>query len=225
MSAETRESTSKRLFIGGDWADAEDGRTFEDRDPFTGMFFRELTQTIHVQRRSFGCTFSLRNHIIGITAILLEFLWKAVAHLLSGQPMENPKIPLAQAGIDQDSVTRACTDDLSCFDGASQVAAVKRQETVGGQTLGKSMGLLNSALGKFAVQMALMAAIGIPDRLAMANDDEVCRSGFQNGCQHFMFGVPALAGGASEDPADCDRPPHHRLKPGLQTASYSTRMR
>src|SRR6476660_5111745 len=36
MSAETRESTSKRLFIGGDWADAEDGRTFEDRDPFTG---------------------------------------------------------------------------------------------------------------------------------------------------------------------------------------------
>src|SRR6476661_1688309 len=34
MSAETRESTSKRLFIGGDWADAEDGRTFEDRDPF-----------------------------------------------------------------------------------------------------------------------------------------------------------------------------------------------
>jgi acyl-CoA reductase-like NAD-dependent aldehyde dehydrogenase len=34
MSAETRESTAKRLFIGGEWADAEDGRTFEDRDPF-----------------------------------------------------------------------------------------------------------------------------------------------------------------------------------------------
>ena len=36
MSAETRESTRKRLFIGGEWADAEGGRTFEDRDPFTG---------------------------------------------------------------------------------------------------------------------------------------------------------------------------------------------
>ena len=42
MSAETRESTSKRLFIGGDWADAEDGRTFEDRDPFTGELVAEV---------------------------------------------------------------------------------------------------------------------------------------------------------------------------------------
>src|SRR4051812_13081333 len=32
MSAET--ITAKRLFIGGEWADAEGGRTFEDRDPF-----------------------------------------------------------------------------------------------------------------------------------------------------------------------------------------------
>jgi acyl-CoA reductase-like NAD-dependent aldehyde dehydrogenase len=36
MSADIRKSTSKRLFIGGDRAGAEGGRTFEDRDPFTG---------------------------------------------------------------------------------------------------------------------------------------------------------------------------------------------
>jgi acyl-CoA reductase-like NAD-dependent aldehyde dehydrogenase len=36
MSADIREGTAKRLFIGGRWADAEDGRTFEDRDPFNG---------------------------------------------------------------------------------------------------------------------------------------------------------------------------------------------
>ena len=42
MSAETRESTAKRLFIGGEWADAEGGRTFEDRDPFTGELVAEV---------------------------------------------------------------------------------------------------------------------------------------------------------------------------------------
>ncbi|MDX6537779.1 MAG: hypothetical protein QOD37_2120 [Gaiellales bacterium] len=36
MSADIREGTAKRLFIGGRWADAESGRTFEDRDPFNG---------------------------------------------------------------------------------------------------------------------------------------------------------------------------------------------
>jgi acyl-CoA reductase-like NAD-dependent aldehyde dehydrogenase len=34
MSADTRQA--KKLFIGGDWGDAEGGRTFEDRDPFNG---------------------------------------------------------------------------------------------------------------------------------------------------------------------------------------------
>jgi acyl-CoA reductase-like NAD-dependent aldehyde dehydrogenase len=42
MSTEVRESTVKRLFVGGAWADAEDGRTFEDRDPFTGDVVAEV---------------------------------------------------------------------------------------------------------------------------------------------------------------------------------------
>ena len=42
MSADVRASTSKRLFVGGDWADAESGRTFEDRDPFTGDLVAEV---------------------------------------------------------------------------------------------------------------------------------------------------------------------------------------
>ena len=40
MSAET--ITAKRLFIGGEWADAEGGRTFEDRDPFNGDLVAEV---------------------------------------------------------------------------------------------------------------------------------------------------------------------------------------
>jgi acyl-CoA reductase-like NAD-dependent aldehyde dehydrogenase len=36
MSADIRERTTKQLFIGGEWAGAEGGRTFDDRDPFTG---------------------------------------------------------------------------------------------------------------------------------------------------------------------------------------------
>ena len=35
MATQTIE-TSPRLFIGGDWVDAEGGSTFEDKDPFTG---------------------------------------------------------------------------------------------------------------------------------------------------------------------------------------------
>ena len=42
MSADIREITAKRLFIGGEWADAEDGRTFEDRDPFNGELVAEV---------------------------------------------------------------------------------------------------------------------------------------------------------------------------------------
>ena len=147
----------------------------DNRDPFTSMLFREIAETINVLGYSFGRAFALWNHIIWIAAILLELLWKAVAHLLFGQPVENPKIALAQPGVDQNSVARACADDLSCLDGASEVTAVKPHETLAGQTLAESMGLLKSALGQFAVQMPLMTAIGIPDRLAMADDDEVCR--------------------------------------------------
>ncbi len=42
MATEIRESTANRLFIGGEWADAEGGRTFEDRDPFTGEVLVEV---------------------------------------------------------------------------------------------------------------------------------------------------------------------------------------
>jgi acyl-CoA reductase-like NAD-dependent aldehyde dehydrogenase len=42
MSTEVRESTVKQLFVGGAWADAADGRTFEDRDPFTGEVVAEV---------------------------------------------------------------------------------------------------------------------------------------------------------------------------------------
>src|SRR5438874_2311792 len=42
MSTEMRETTAKKLFVGGDWAEAEGGRTFEDRDPFTGEVVVEV---------------------------------------------------------------------------------------------------------------------------------------------------------------------------------------
>ena len=42
MATEIRESTANQLFIGGEWADAEGGRTFEDRDPFTGEVLFEV---------------------------------------------------------------------------------------------------------------------------------------------------------------------------------------
>jgi acyl-CoA reductase-like NAD-dependent aldehyde dehydrogenase len=42
MSTEMRESTVKQLFVGGAWADAESGRTFEDLDPFTGEVVLEV---------------------------------------------------------------------------------------------------------------------------------------------------------------------------------------
>src|SRR5580765_7371693 len=42
MSADIRESTAKPLFIGGEWAGAEGGRTFEDRDPFNGELVAEV---------------------------------------------------------------------------------------------------------------------------------------------------------------------------------------
>jgi len=42
MATEIRESTANQLFIGGEWAAAEGGRTFEDRDPFTGEVVVEV---------------------------------------------------------------------------------------------------------------------------------------------------------------------------------------
>src|SRR5947207_1095290 len=42
MSTEMRETTAKKLFVGGDWDEAEGGRTFEDRDPFTGEVVVEV---------------------------------------------------------------------------------------------------------------------------------------------------------------------------------------
>jgi acyl-CoA reductase-like NAD-dependent aldehyde dehydrogenase len=42
MSTKTRERTATQLFIGGEWADAHDGRTFEDHDPFTGDVVAEV---------------------------------------------------------------------------------------------------------------------------------------------------------------------------------------
>jgi len=42
MATEIRESTPTQLFIGGEWAAADDGRTFEDRDPFDGELVAEV---------------------------------------------------------------------------------------------------------------------------------------------------------------------------------------
>jgi acyl-CoA reductase-like NAD-dependent aldehyde dehydrogenase len=42
MSTDVRVSTVRQLFVGGAWADAEGGRTFEDRDPFTGEVVAEV---------------------------------------------------------------------------------------------------------------------------------------------------------------------------------------
>ncbi len=42
MATEIRESTASELFIGGEWVAAEGGRTFEDRDPFTGEVLVEV---------------------------------------------------------------------------------------------------------------------------------------------------------------------------------------
>ncbi len=42
MATEIRESTANQLFIGGEWTDADGGRTFEDRDPFTGEVLAEV---------------------------------------------------------------------------------------------------------------------------------------------------------------------------------------
>ena len=36
MSTDTQQRTLTQLFVGGEWADAEGGGTYEDRDPFTG---------------------------------------------------------------------------------------------------------------------------------------------------------------------------------------------
>jgi acyl-CoA reductase-like NAD-dependent aldehyde dehydrogenase len=42
MATEIRESAANQLFIGGEWTDADGGRTFEDRDPFTGEVVVEV---------------------------------------------------------------------------------------------------------------------------------------------------------------------------------------
>jgi acyl-CoA reductase-like NAD-dependent aldehyde dehydrogenase len=42
MSTHVREIAEKQLYVGGEWTGAEDGRTFEDRDPFTGDVVAEV---------------------------------------------------------------------------------------------------------------------------------------------------------------------------------------
>jgi acyl-CoA reductase-like NAD-dependent aldehyde dehydrogenase len=42
MSTEVRETTRRQLYVGGEWVGAGDGRTFEDRDPFTGDVVAEV---------------------------------------------------------------------------------------------------------------------------------------------------------------------------------------
>jgi acyl-CoA reductase-like NAD-dependent aldehyde dehydrogenase len=42
MSTEVRETTRKQLYVAGYWVAADDGRTFEDRDPFTGDVVAEV---------------------------------------------------------------------------------------------------------------------------------------------------------------------------------------
>ncbi|HVN60997.1 MAG TPA: aldehyde dehydrogenase family protein [Gaiellaceae bacterium] len=42
MATEIRETTANQLFIGGEWVAAEGGRTFENRDPFTGEVLVEV---------------------------------------------------------------------------------------------------------------------------------------------------------------------------------------
>jgi acyl-CoA reductase-like NAD-dependent aldehyde dehydrogenase len=42
MSTEVREATQRQLFVGGEWADAAGGETYEDRDPFTGELVAEV---------------------------------------------------------------------------------------------------------------------------------------------------------------------------------------
>ena len=54
MSADIREITAKRLFIGGEWADAEGGRTFEDRDPFNGELVAEVAAGSRADARPRG---------------------------------------------------------------------------------------------------------------------------------------------------------------------------
>ncbi len=47
----TEVSTAKQLYIGGEWADAEDGRTFEDRDPFTDEVVAEVASASRADAR------------------------------------------------------------------------------------------------------------------------------------------------------------------------------
>ena len=51
MSTEMRETTVKQLWVGGEWADAEGGRTFEDRDPFTGEVVLEVAAASRADAR------------------------------------------------------------------------------------------------------------------------------------------------------------------------------
>ena len=36
MSTDTQQRTTTQLLVGGEWTDADGGRTYEDCDPFTG---------------------------------------------------------------------------------------------------------------------------------------------------------------------------------------------
>ena len=42
MSVQIERGIDTRLFVGGEWVDAEDGRTFENRDPFTDELVSEV---------------------------------------------------------------------------------------------------------------------------------------------------------------------------------------
>ena len=42
MSTQTETGIDTRLFVGGEFVEAEGGRTFENRDPFTGEVVSEV---------------------------------------------------------------------------------------------------------------------------------------------------------------------------------------
>ena len=44
MSTRTEAGIDTRLFVGGEFVEAEGGRTFENRDPFTGEVVSEVAR-------------------------------------------------------------------------------------------------------------------------------------------------------------------------------------
>src|SRR5438094_946133 len=96
-----------------------------NHDLFTGVFSSEFLEAFDVLGHSRSRAFSLRNLVVGIAAISLELFGIAFAHLGFGQAVEDSKVPFAQPRIDRDAVARTSSDDLSGFEGASEIAAVK----------------------------------------------------------------------------------------------------